>query len=173
MAILPNMNLLYHRNVKVIDFFFTRILLEMVGATTSFVILSTAFIAAEVIQPPMDMLGVLMGWGLLAWFGTALALIIGAGTAYSHLVEKLWHPTSYLLFPLSGAAFMVDWMPQEFRDVILFLPMVHGVEILREGFFGSAVHTYGDPVYASAVCASLTLVGLIMVHDASRKVEIL
>lgn len=173
MAILPNMNLLYHRNVKVMDFFLTRILLEFAGATTSFLILSFVFIAAEWMAPPVDMLRVILGWGLLAWFGLVLGIILGAGTAYSEVFEKLWHPTSYLLFPLSGAAFMVDWLPQQFREFVLLLPMVHGVEILREGYFGNTVRTYGDVAYMSTVCLILTLVGLAMVHDASRRVEIL
>lgn len=172
MAIRPNLNLLYHRNVKVIDFFLTRIFLEVAGATISFTILSAAFIFAGWMAPPVDLLLVLFGWGLLTWFGAALAIILGAGTAYSEIFEKLWHPASYLLFPLSGAAFMTDWLPLAFRDIVLILPMVHGVEILREGFFGNTVRTYGDPAYMTIVCLFLTLIGLVMVHDASRRVEI-
>lgn len=173
MAILPNMNLLYHRNVKVLDFFLTRILLEISGATTSFAVLSLVAIAAGWIEPPVDMLRVLLGWVLLAWFGAALGILLGAATAYNEVFDKLWHPTSYLLFPLSGAAFMADWMPPKFREVILVLPMVHGTELLREGFFGNAVRTHGDPVYMAVICACVTLVGLAIAHDASRRVEIL
>ena len=53
---------------------------------------------------------------MLAWFGLALGLLTGAGTAYSETVEKLWHPAAYLLFPLSGAAFMVEWLPESARS---------------------------------------------------------
>ena len=173
MAILPNMNLLYHRNVKVMDFFLTRILLEFAGATTSFLVLSLVFIATGWMEPPVDMLLVFLGWGLLAWFGFALGVILGAGTAYSDIFEKLWHPAAYLLFPLSGAAYMVDWLPPQMREVVLFLPMVHGVELLRAGYFGNAVHTYGDPIYMGVACLCMTLVGLAMARDAGRRVVIL
>ncbi len=44
MAIESNLNLLFHRNVKVIDVFLTRCMLEIAGATGSFAILAAFFI---------------------------------------------------------------------------------------------------------------------------------
>ncbi len=170
-ALQSNFNLLYHRNVQVLDVFMTRILLEMAGATMSFVVLSAIFISIGMIAPPIDMLQVFFGWMMLAWFGLSLALLIGAGTAYSELVERLWGPTSYLLFPLAGAAFMVDWLPKQAQDFVLLLPMVHGVEMIREGYFGNIVRTHYNVGYMSLCCLVLSLVGLFLVRDAAQRVE--
>lgn len=169
-GIQQNLGLLYHRNVRVIDVFVTRILLEMAGATASFITLACIFIAIEWIAPPVDMLTVLFGWLMLVWFGAALAFTLGAATSYSELVERLWHPASYLLFPLSGAAFMVDWLPEAGQRAVLFLPMVHGVEIVREGYFGHVVRTHYDVSYMALVNLTLTLVGLFLLRDAGRRV---
>lgn len=171
MAIEANLGLLFHRNVKVLDVLLTRILLEIAGATASFIILSTAFILAGWLSPPIDLLQVIIGWLMLAWFGAALAMIIGAGTARSPVVEKLWHPGAYLLFPLSGAAFMVDWLPTAFQEIVLYLPMVHGVEIVRQGYFGDAVKTHFDMGYMAIVCLACSLIGLLLVRNAGKKVE--
>jgi ABC-type polysaccharide/polyol phosphate export permease len=170
-AIQVNLGLLYHRNVLVIDVMLTRIALEVVGATASFIALSLVFTAAELITPPVDMLQVLGGWLMLVWFGTSLALTIGALTSYSHLIERLWHPASYFMFPLSGAAFMVDWLPTAFQKVVLLLPMVHGVEMVREGYFGNTVRTHYDAAYMAECCLVLTLLGLFLVRDAALRVE--
>jgi capsular polysaccharide transport system permease protein len=170
-ALQVNFNLLYHRNVQVLDVLLTRILLEMAGATMSFIVLSIIFISAEIIEPPADMLQVLFGWLMLAWFGISIALVVGAGTTYSELVEKFWHPTSYLLFPLSGAAFMVDWLPKAAQKVVLLLPMVHGVEMIREGYFGNVVRTRYDLGYMATCCLVLTLLGLFLVRDAGKRVQ--
>ena len=169
-GIQSNVSLLYHRNVRVIDVFITRILLEMGGATASFLVLASFFVAIEWIAPPQDALMVVGGWLMLAWFGTALSMLIGAATVYSELVERLWHPSAYLLFPLSGAAFMVDWLPTEMQRLVLLLPMVHGVEILREGYFGAAVRTHYDVSYMAAINLVLTLAALVVVRGASRRV---
>jgi capsular polysaccharide transport system permease protein len=170
-AIQQNINLLYHRNVRVIDVMATRILIEVCGASGSFIVLSVFFIAIEFVAPPVDMLQVLGGWLMLVWFGAALALTMGALTSYSELIERIWHPTAYLLFPLSGAAFMVDWLPPAFQKTVLLIPMVHGVEMVREGFFGNTVRTHYDVAYMATCCLVLTLTGLFLTHDAARRVE--
>jgi capsular polysaccharide transport system permease protein len=171
MAVLPNIGLLYHRNVKVLDLFIARILLEIAGATISFVVLSTVWISLGWMELPNDILLVICGWLLLAWIGMALALIVGSLTVYTHVAELLWGPAAYILFPLSGAAFMVDWLPKKLQDTVLLLPMVHGVELLRDGYFGTIVHTHYDMSYAVSVCLAMTLIGLMLAKDAGRRVE--
>lgn len=170
-AVTPNLSLMYHRNVRVIDLFASRILLEIAGATVSFIVLTLLFTSIGWMAPPDDILKIVFGWMLLVWFGTALALVIGALSERSELVEKIWHPLSYLLFPMSGAGFMVDWLPTSARQIVLWLPMVHGVEILREGYFGNAVHAHYDAVYMSFICLCLTFLGLALVREVGRRVE--
>ena len=156
----PNMPLMYHRNVRAIDVFLARLTLEVLGATMSFIVLSLLFTFLGWMSLPEDILKVLFGWFMLAWFGTALAIFLGALSERTEVIEKIWHPASYLLFPLSGAAFLVDALPKNAQDFVLLLPMVHGVEILREGYFGSAINAHYDMVYMAVVNTVLTLLGL-------------
>lgn len=171
MAIGQNLSLLFHRNVRVIDIFLTRIILEIAGATASFTILSTLFITFGWMAPPVDLLQVMYGWLMLAWLGAALALTIGAGTGYYEVVERLWHPVSYIFFPISGAAFMVDWLPTDLQKVVLLLPMVHGTEMLRDGFFGTAERTHYDVGYMAMFSLVLTWLGLYLVRGAGLRIE--
>ncbi len=170
-GIQSNLSLLYHRNVRVIDVFISRIVIEMAGATGSFLVLAVFFTLIEQIEPPVDPLMVLAGWGMLAWFGASLAIVIGAATAYSEIVERIWGPISYLIFPLSGAAFMVDWVPPAMQEVVLYMPMVHGVEMLRDGYFGDIVRTHYDIGYVALVNLVLTLLGLALLRDAAKRTE--
>jgi capsular polysaccharide transport system permease protein len=170
-AVANNKPLLFHRNVQIIDVLLTRIALETGGATASFIVLSSLFIFLGWMPVPQDLLEVIFGWLMLAWFGASLAVLIGAGTAFSEVVERLWHPAAYLLFPLSGAAFMVDWLPVGMQKVVLLLPMVHGTEMLREGYFGNVVPTHHDAGYMASCCLVLSLAGLYLVRQAGRRVE--
>lgn len=169
-SIPPNLSLMYHRNVKVMDVFAARLLLEAVGATISFAVLSLVFISIGWMSPPENVLQVVLAWLMLAWFGSSLAILLGALSEQSEIIDKLWHPASYLLFPLSGAAFMVDALPPAAQKFILFLPMVHGVEMLREGYFGSAVRAHYDLGYMALCCAVLSLLGLAQTRIVSRQV---
>jgi ABC-type polysaccharide/polyol phosphate export permease len=166
-----NKALLFHRSVLVIDVLLTRIALEIAGATMSFIVLSFVFIYIGLMNPPVDLLLVLEGWLMLAWFGASLALLIGGGTAFSHIVHRIWQPVAYLLFPMSGAAFMVEWMPTKLQSVVLLLPMVHGVEMIRQGYFGDVVRTHYDLGYMATCCLVLSLASLYVVREASKRIE--
>lgn len=169
-AIKPNLSLLYHRHVKVLDVLVARLLLEAAGATISFVVLSLIFISIGWLQPPEDVLQVIGGWIVLVWFGMSLALLIAAWAEQSELVDKIWHPASYLLFPLSGAAFLVDALPVQAQKVVLYLPMVHCTEYIREGYFGAKFHAHHDMSYAILVSACFTLLALAQLRKVSREV---
>jgi capsular polysaccharide transport system permease protein len=66
---------------------------------------------------------------------------------------------------------MVDWLPSKLQSAAVWVPMVNGTEMMRHGFFGSAVTTHEDPLYFLAVDLGLTLVGLILAWDAGRRVQ--
>ena len=55
-SITPNLALMYHRNVKVIDVFAARVLLEAAGASMSFVVLGLLFFSIGWLNPPEDVL---------------------------------------------------------------------------------------------------------------------
>lgn len=169
-AIEPNLSLMYHRNVKAIDIFAARLLLEGAGATISFIALAFFFSFIGWIEPPEDIFKIVFGWLLLAWFGASLATLLGALSHQYEIVDKFWHPAAYLLFPLSGAAFMVDVLPQQAQEIILLLPMVHGVELIREGYFGTAFTAHYDIAYMALFCTALTLFALAQTRIVSRTV---
>jgi ABC-type polysaccharide/polyol phosphate export permease len=169
-AIEPNRSLLFHRQVRLLDVYAARILLEFAGATMSFVILSVVYIGLEWMSPPEDLLKVVIAWLLLAWFGGALALVIGTLAFFSDTIEKLWHPMSYIVFPLSGSAFLVEVLPPAAQKVVLILPMVHGIELMREGYFGSKVHSIYDIGYMVHVTLAMTFFGLLLLRMVARRV---
>ena len=169
-SITPNLALMYHRHVKVVDIFASRLLLETGGATISFVVLALLFTALGLVKPPEDVSKVVFAWFMTAWFGLSLAILMGALSEKSEIIEKLWHPASYLLFPLSGAAFMVDALPSTAQEFVLLLPMVHGVELLREGYFGSTFKAHYSMPYMALWCAGLTILGLAKTREISRTV---
>jgi len=171
MAIAANVGLLFHRPVRVLDIFATKIILEMTGTSMSFLFLSLLWISIGWAEPPDDFLIVLGGWLLLCWFSAGLALIVGAMTTFSEFWERIWHPISYIMFPLSGAVFMVDWLSPEFQESVLLFPMVHCVEMIRDGYFGQIVRTHYDVGFVSVVCLVMTGAGLFLVRAAGRKAD--
>jgi capsular polysaccharide transport system permease protein len=170
-AIEPNLTLMYHRNVKVIDLFISRATLELLGGTASLIVLTAFFATIGAMQWPYDIVPVLGGWLLLCWFAVALGFIVGPVSERSETFERVWHVITYLMFPLSGAVFMVHWLPRAAQEAVLWLPMVHGVEMIRHGYFGNLVPTHENPAYFVVVNLILTLIGLALVRESGRRVQ--
>jgi ABC-type polysaccharide/polyol phosphate export permease len=168
----PNLSLMYHRNVRVIDVFLSRLILEAAGATISFITLTVLFVSLEMMDPPEDIMKVIAGWLLTAWFGFSLAIILGSLAEEYEMVERLWHPISYIMFPLSGAAFLVSALPPRAQELALYLPMINGVELVREGFFGSKIEAHYDVVYLVTVNSVLLLLGLAQTARVNRKITL-
>jgi len=167
-AIQPNSALMYHRNVRVMDIFLSRVALEAIGASMSFVVLSIIFVSLGWMNPPEEPLKIVQAWLLTAWFGAALAILLGAWSERSEIVEKLWHPAAYLLFPLSGAAYLVDALPKDAQNAALWLPMVNGTEMVRDGYFGSSFVAHYSVAYFFTCNMGLTLLALALERAVSR-----
>lgn len=170
-AVQANTGLLYHRNVRLIDVYIARSALEIVGATISLLVLSILFITAGVMEFPADFLYMMFGWCLLAWFALALGFVIGSLFEMSEIVGRLWHAFTYLMFPLSGVAFFVYWLPETFQRIVLYIPMVHFTEMIRHGYYGSLVPTFESIGYILVWNAGLSFLGLHLVQYTSNKLE--
>lgn len=169
-AIEPNLSLMYHRNVRVIDIFLARILLEIAGITISFILISFVFIGLGLMPPPVDITLVIQAWLLLMLFATSLGLFVGFISEVSETFDRIWHTVIYIFFPLSGAVYFVDSLPTHIQSMALYIPPLHAVEMLRHGYFGSIVRTHEDPMYLFEVSITLLFLSLVGISWFSKKV---
>jgi capsular polysaccharide transport system permease protein len=167
----PNLSLLFHRNVRVLDLFAARVLLEIAGSTMSFVFISLVFITSGMMPAPDNLSTMLVGWVLLAYFSASLSLLVGSLAGDSETFQRIWHTIAYFLFPISGAVFMVDWLPDAVQPYALLVPMVNAVEMVREGYFGAGVKAHYSITYLFAVSSVMMLAGLLVARHLARKLE--
>jgi capsular polysaccharide transport system permease protein len=73
----------------------------------------------------------------------------------------------------SGFMFMASWLPVPLRRITLAIdPPVHCYEILRKGMFGNKIQTYFDIPYLTFLLLVLTLIGLWLLHDVRKHLEL-
>jgi capsular polysaccharide transport system permease protein len=170
-AIEPNLCLMFHRNVTALDVLLARNILEIAGASVSLTVLSLGFIAFGWMSPPSNVLLVIQGWLMLAWFSLVLGTLVGALSEVSEMLDRVWHIITYLLIPLSGAAYLVDWLPQAMQRIMLWLPMVHGVEMIRSGYFGGLMRAHFDVGYFAVANLTLTLFALSAISQIRKHLQ--
>jgi capsular polysaccharide transport system permease protein len=170
-AIEINLALLYHRNVKMFDIVLSRILLEIIGAITSFFVLMFVFNAFGLCPLPADWVMLCSGFLLHSIFSICLALAVGGLSETTELVDRLWHAFAYFLLPFSGAPFMVEWLPQGLQKIAVQIPMVSGIEMIRGGLYGSLVVPHSEPVAVLGWSAALLFYALIQFRSLQRTME--
>jgi capsular polysaccharide transport system permease protein len=88
------------------------------------------------------------------------------------LVDKLYNPISYLSLPVSGAFYMVAWLPTQYAKSALWVPMVHYFEMIRGGYFGGAVTVHYDFLYLTLWCLGLSFAALTMLENTRKRISI-
>ena len=164
--------LLYHRTISVFDILLGRLMLEFIGTTASFIVvwgsLCVAGLAAPIEKPGL----LILGWIMMTWLAGAVGAIFSALTEASESAERFIQPIQYLTLPISGAFFMVDWLPSWAQDAVLLNPMVHCFEVFRAGYFGDYLPTHYDLLYFSAWALGLTFIGVMLVQRARSQVQL-
>lgn len=167
-----NAALLYHRAITVFALYMSRIAVEVLGTSGAFAACLALFYLAGYVEIPDQPALMLAGWLMYAWYAAATSLVVGALSERSESVEKIWNPISYIMIPLSGTFYMVYWVPARFREALLWMPPINGVEMIRGGYFGPAIPTFFSAPYLFYVNLVLTVAGLYLVKDVRRHVEV-
>jgi capsular polysaccharide transport system permease protein len=155
-----NVGLVFHANIKFLDVLVARAMLDTIGILAAFFIAYVPLVLFGYIYPIRDPLLLFGGWFLTAWFSFGVGLIVAALSEISDTIERFVHPIMYITLPITGAFYMVYWLPEKIRYIMLWSPLVHGSEMFRSGIFPVDVPTIFDPLYLFWWCVGLTAVGL-------------
>lgn len=167
-----NYNLFYHARVTLHDTMLARTLLEAAAILIALAVFFTG-VGAVTGQWPHDPLMVGLGIVMMALLAHGLALLICASTVLGvHNVDRVVHPFTYLTIPISGAFFMVWWLPTEAQGWALMVPTVHIYEFVREGYFGPAVPYTYDLVFLGGVILMLNVGGLLALRVTRSHMEV-
>lgn len=167
-----NLPLLYHRMVTVFDITFGRALLEAAGTISAFTILMVFCVMLDYANLPERPLYLAAGIGELFWFSLAISMIIAGGSHERTFWERMVHPFTYFMIPLSGAFYMVGWIPEKYRYYLMFNPLPHIMEVIRYGVFPTATLEYVNFGYVNAACAILTLFGLLALRSVKSRIHL-
>lgn len=167
-----NSSLLYHKQVKIIDFILARFVVEVLGCMMAYVFIALILIVFNQFPVPADIGLFMAGWFIYALFTFSLCLIIAPLSEMSEILEKLVPVVTYIMLPFSGLFYMVSWMNPRMQEYILISPFVNGMEMMRKGIWGdqlTAHYNVWNPVIASVVVA---FIGLILCRRVRRTLSV-
>ncbi len=164
--------LLFHRKIRVLDILMARATLECVGGLAAFLISYTIFNLLGYVETMDDPLLALSAWLLMTWFSFAFSLIVAGITEIWEMTGHFIGPALYLTLPITGAFYMVHWLPETAQQVVKWSPLVQPFEMFRAGMFGSHVPTEWSAPYLIIWCLFLTGIGLPLLEKAQRHIQL-
>ncbi|PXA83361.1 capsule biosynthesis protein [Nostoc sp. 3335mG] len=167
-----NASLMYHRQIKLLDFIFVRFLIEMIGSMMSFVLIAIILLYFDLMPVPANPGYLLAGWLLYCAFSFSLCLVLAPLSEVSEVLEKFLPVTTYIVIPFSGTFNQTSWLAPGIQDIMIWSPFVDAMEMIRYGIFGHDV----DPIYNIwvPIIGSLvfTVVGLALCRSVRRKMVV-
>lgn len=164
--------LLYHRQITLFDILLSKLSLEFIGASAAFVFVWSSLYALGVVSGIYNLSLLIAGWLMMAFLGLAGGALIVAITERWEAAERFIQPSQYLMVPISGCFFLLDWLPTWAQDALLYNPMVHCFEVFRAGYFGSALTFHYEFGYFAVVAFVLLFFGVLAVHHIRQWVQI-
>lgn len=167
-----NGSLLYHRQIKILDFLLARFIIEFLGSLMAYAFIATVLIAFDLFPVPQNIGLFLAGFFLYALFSFSVCLIIAPLSEISEAVEKFIPVVTYIIIPFSGLFYMVSWLKPELREFILLSPFVNGMEMMRKGLWGDQITAYynaWNPIICSITAATI---GLAMCRRVRRTLSV-
>jgi capsular polysaccharide transport system permease protein len=160
--------LLQFSAVSFLDTILARWILNLVTQFTVFLIVITSIIFYYRIGANLD-------FGAVACaFLMAVCLGLGIGTlnAFLGMVlpiwQQIWRVAMRPLFIVSCVLFLFETVPQPFRDVLWYNPIVHVIGMMRHGFYPTYSANFVSPAYVFAIAGVTFLLGLILLRKYHR-----
>lgn len=167
-----NSALLYHRQIKVLDFIFVRVQIEAIGAMMAYLFAVIVLGFFGYFPIPSDIGAWILGWSIYVFFVLSLCTILAPLSELSEVIEKLVPISVYISIPFSGVFNMAAWLPVGMREALMWSPLVSGMELMRYGLFGDVVTPYYDLPKAFGVSLVCLLVGLILTRRVRRMMTV-
>ncbi len=165
---LANGSLMYHRQIRILDFIFVRVLIEMIGGMMAYLFIGILLVYFDLFPVPADIGMLIAGWLLYSLFTLAVCFVVAPLSEMSSVLEKLVPVTTYVMIPFSGTFSMQSWLTPSVRDLMMWSPWVNAMEMMRFGLFGDRVTPYYDvsvPLWGSAF---LTVIGLALCRKVRK-----
>lgn len=171
-AIDANKALLFYPQVQPLDLVYARVALEFATYIAVLIIILggySLYLGSFTID---SLLTTLVGLIIATTLGGALGLVMSAASVVYPVVQRIKGPLMRPLFWVSGLFFAASVLPSNVRGYLLWNPILHCTEIVRDGFFPQ-YHAQGASVsYVMMWILGLAFVGLTLERRVRAKVEV-
>lgn len=168
LSLLFSKPLLAYPAVTYVDALIARFLVNLMAQIMVFYVVFTGILLLFETRVTPDFGRVVEGVTLTA----LLALGVGVMNCFLFTIfpiwQRIWSILMRPLFIISCVFFLFETVPQPYRDLLWYNPLIHLVGILRNGFYGSYEAAYVSELYVIGLSLGLTTAGLVFLRRYHR-----
>lgn len=172
LAVDANKAMLFYPHVQPLDLVLARGLLELSTYLVVFVTVLGGYSLVTQTFVMDDVLVVFLGLILASLLGVTLGVVLCALTVMSDTVQRIKGPLMRPLFWTSGLFFAAAMIPLQYRKYLLWNPILHCVELVRDGWFPQYTATDASPSYVMLWIVLLAFTGLTLERRVRAKVQL-
>lgn len=156
--------------VTLFDFFLARVILEFLTVTLVSIFGFVCIYLFDTHQAMPSNLGPLFAaTGLLTMFGMGVGMINAVIVHFFNSWKTLWSAFTVVLMFGSAVMRVLEFMPSQIRDLMLWNPIAHGVEYFRLAFYPTYPSYFLDVDYLANCSILAFLLGFIMIRVMRRR----
>lgn len=171
-AFTANGSLLYHRQIKILDFIIARFIIEILGGMMAYIFIASILMFFNEFPVPDNIGLFLAGWSIYCLFTFSICLIIAPLSEMSEAMEKFVPVTTYIMLPFSGLFLMASWLTPKVREYMLLSPFVNAMEMMRKGIWGDQITAYYNPWNPIACSIVAAAIGLALCRRVRRTLSL-
>lgn len=171
-GISANTGLLFYPQVRPLDLVIARAVLEMVTFGVVFALFMGGVALYQGVLNVESLLETLAGITLAGGLGASLGLICCGLSVYSTNVALLFPAFLRPLIWFSAVFHPAESVPKGYRDILLYNPLVHAIEMTRDGWFPGYHARSIDPWYPVTWILVMLFLGLSLERVARRRLEV-
>lgn len=161
-AITANQNLLTYPIVRELDTILARFILECLTSVAVLVVFLFGIWVIDDIPGPSQPLQVVQGLTLIMLFGLGVGLTNAAINRHFVSWGNLYRILTAPMIFISGIFYSVSALPTEAQNILVWNPLLHGIEIVRAGYYSNYRADVVDANYLFTVGFSLLIIGLFL-----------
>lgn len=161
-AVNANRGLFSYRQVKPFDALIARALLEVLIslAVLAMFFIVLAWMGFDVrIDNPLRFISIYL---LITFMGLGLGIIVCVGVVHMKELDKIVPMLLRPLFFISGLFFSVSMIPQQHHDLLLWNPLLHAIELMREACYDKFHSSDVSTGFVFMVALSAMTIGMML-----------
>lgn len=160
--------LLAYPRVSFVDALLARFILNgLTQLLVAYVIFSAILLAMETRTTP-DLARIALSFALVAALGFGMGVMNCFLSMRFELWPRIWAIVNRPLFLISGIFFLFEDVPEPWRSILWFNPLVHPVGVMREGFYPYHHADHVSVAYVLGVALLLLVPGLLLLQRHHR-----